>query len=192
MTTTTLPINQQVDATSNAVFVQDLVATGKLISQGTLTVDGNATITGTLTSTNSAPKTVAASGTTLALTGAQTGASVILSRAAGSTITLPAPVVGTRFRFYVGVVTTGGNVYKVITSAGTVFLAGGVYIDKALTVTRYAADGSTIVSINLNGTTTGGLTIGDYFDVTCITATEWSIEGTLSASGTLATPFATS
>lgn len=128
---------------------------------------------------------------TLTLTAAQSGSTIILNRAAGCTITLPAAVVGANFTFVVGTVTTS-NAHKVITSAGTVFLAGGLFFDKALTVTRYAADGSTIVSVNLNGTTTGGTAIGDLFTVDCTTSTIWNVSGTVTASGTLATPFATS
>jgi hypothetical protein len=86
------------------------------------------------------------------------------------------------------------NTYKVITDTTTTFLAGGVYMDKSLTVTRYAANGSTIRSINLAGSaqTTGGGTVGDYFKCVLVSPTQWHIEGTLSATGTLATPFATS
>lgn len=125
------------------------------------------------------------------LTSSQTGVTFILNALAGLTVTLPAPVVGTTFTFYVGTVPTS-NAYKIITDASTTFLAGGIYVDKALTITRYDANGSTIRSISLNGTTTGGATIGDSITLVCVTATQWSIQGTYSASGTLATPFATS
>jgi len=183
--TTSLDISRQVNLSSNAIECQDLDASGNM------TVAGNLTVTGTLTNTGAAPRILTANAATLAPTAVQSGSTIILSRLAGSTITLPAPVVGLSFDFVVGIVNTS-VAYKVITDASTTFLAGGVYIDKALAITRYDADGSTIRSINLNGTTTGGLTVGDYFRLKCITATQWSIEGTLSASGTLATPFATS
>ena len=55
----------------------------------------------------------------------------------------------------------------------------------------YAANGTTIRALSSNGTTTGG-TIGDRYKVTCISATQWAIDGQVVATGTAATPFATS
>lgn len=167
---------------------------GNDVTFATVTTTGNATVGGNLTvtgTTSSSPKTVSVTAATLAPTSAQTGTMFMLNRLAGSTITLPVPVIGTRFSFYVGTVNTS-VAYKIITDAATTFLTGGVYVDKSLTITRYDGDGSTHVSFNWNGTTTGGLTKGDYVTFTCIGATLWTVEGTCTASGTLATPFATS
>lgn len=133
----------------------------------------------------------AVSVTTATLTAGASGTTYILNRLAGSTITLPTPVVGTTYTFIVGTINTSGS-YKVITSAGTVFVSGSMIVNKAGTVTAYVADGSTDVSVNFNGTTTGGAGIGDQFTLTCVSATEWACLGTTQASGTLATPFATS
>lgn len=175
----------QADFGGNSVYANDFfpgnTVPGSL--SGTALSTTNTNLNNVQTGTN-------ITGATLAPTAAQSGTTFVLSRLAGVTVTLPAPAVGLKYTFVVGGVPTS-NAHKVITSAGTVFLLGGVYIDKALTITRYDADGSTIVSINLNGTTTGGLTIGDQFDVICVSATEWTVAGTLTASGTLATPFAT-
>ena len=128
---------------------------------------------------------------TATLTSAQSGTTIVLNRAAGSTVTLPTPIVGMDFTFVIGTALTS-NAYKIITSAGTVFISGGLYFDKALTITRYDGNTSTIVSINLNGTTTGGATVGDTFNLVAVSPTQWAVEGTVTASGTLATPFATS
>ena len=125
------------------------------------------------------------------LTNSQMNSNVIFNSATGFTVTLPAPVVGATFNFIIGTVATSGS-HKIITSAGTVFLTGGVYFDKSLTITRYDGNNSTHVSLNFNGTTTGGATIGDTVTLTCVSATSWTVEGTVTASGTLATPFATS
>jgi hypothetical protein len=151
---------------------------------------GNTT-PGNLTATvgNNAGATTLTASTTL--TAAQSGQTFVLNALAGFTITLPKPTVGANYIFVIGAVTTS-NSYKIITDASTTFLAGGLFFDKALAVTRYAADGSTIRSINLNGTTTGGATIGDIFTIDCVTGTVWSVAGTVTASGTLTTPFATS
>lgn len=144
-----------------------------------------------LSSQFSGGNTVSLTAATYAPTTSQAGAVFIFNRAAGTTVTLPAPVVGTTYTFAIGTVATS-NAQKIITDAGTTFLLGGIYFDKSLTITRYDGNGSTHVSLNLNGTTTGGATIGDIFHLTCVSATEWSVEGTVTASGTLATPFATS
>lgn len=185
--TTALPINQQVNLLNDALMVYDVVASNSLVSQGPLIVDGLATFKGG-TSGASAVQTVTAA--TLAPTAAQSGTKYMLNVLTGTTVTLPAPVVGLTYSFY-SILAPTSNAYKVITSAGSVFLTGGIFTDKTLTITRYDADGSTILSLNWNGTTTGGI-VGSYATFTCISATEWLVEGVQVASGTLATPFATS
>jgi hypothetical protein len=127
---------------------------------------------------------------TATLTPSQSGITFVFNSASGTTVTLPAATPGITYNFAIGTVATS-NAQKVITPA-SVFLTGGINFDKSLTVTRYAADNSTIRSINLNGTTTGGATIGDIFTITCVSSTSWTVSGTVTASGTLATPFATS
>lgn len=127
----------------------------------------------------------------------ESGADVIWNHATGHTITLPAPVVGLRFRFLVGVTNTGGN-HKLITDAGTTFLKGSLLT--AIEDTTPAANpgpkdfllnGTTHVAITMNGTTTGGL-FGTCFEAVCISSTVWLVTGYLKASGTIATPAATS
>ena len=177
--TTSLDISHRYDFKGNAIQTKDL------------DLDGNLTVAGTTTIATATPRVATLAASTGSLFSNQTGTIALLSIAAGDTVTLPAPVVGTTFDFYVSIVPSGGS-YKIITNSGSVFLAGGIFIDKALTVTRYAADGTTIRSINLNGSTTGGATIGDFIRLTAVTATQWSVQGIVTASGTLATPFATS
>lgn len=124
---------------------------------------------------------------TFAPSASQTGNTIILN-VATTTVTLPAPVVGLTYTFVVG---TAATAQKVITNAGTVFLSGSILTNKAGVVTGNVADGSTDVSINLNGTTKGGF-IGDTFTVTCVSTTEWGVSGICQGSGTLASPFGTS
>jgi len=131
--------------------------------------------------------------------------------AATTTITLPAvnastnPVqsgpgqdpntlnnLGASFTFFLPSTATA---VKVITGAGD-FLEGQVITGISATtpagsIVMYAADGSTHRSINLNGTTTGGIG-GSFFTVMPVTANTYMIYGKLIGSGTLATPFATS
>lgn len=148
---------------------------------------GNTT-QGQLNQTGSGVENTLTANTTL--TSSQSGETFVLNALAGLTVTLPAAVVGTTYTFVLGVVPTS-NAYKVITPS-SVFLGGGIYFDKSLTITRYDATNTTTRSLNLNGTTTGGAAIGDTFTVTCVSSTVWAVSGTVTASGTLATPFATS
>jgi hypothetical protein len=117
----------------------------------------------------------------------------IFDRAAGVVFTLPAPVVGMEFEFLVTVAVTS-NAHKVITNSASVFLVGGIIMGD-VTVAQsgdyFEADGSTHVAISAAGTTTGGL-LGERYKVTCISSTQWAIEGVCHGAGTLATPFATS
>jgi hypothetical protein len=86
---------------------------------------------------------------------------------------------------------TTATAVKVITAASN-FLLGGTSMSTAdAAASNFVANGTTIRSINLNGTTTGGIA-GSFFTVTAVTATQWLIQGELIGSGSLATPFATS
>ena len=55
----------------------------------------------------------------------------------------------------------------------------------------FAADGSATRSINLNGTTKGGIA-GSFVTIVATAANTYMVYGKLIGSGTLATPFATS
>lgn len=122
------------------------------------------------------------------------GALCIFDQAAGLQYTLPAPStlqIGAFFEFGT-LVSVTSNSAKVLTDATTTFLVGSISIQTIATVTPagFSANGTTIRSVNGNGTTTGGL-IGDGFRVTLINTTQWYVTGLMIGSGTLATPFAT-
>ena len=132
-------------------------------------------------------------GATRTLLADESGMTCLFDRAAGIVYTLPAPVVGMRFKFKTNVTITS-NAAKVITNAATVFIVGGVIAASATVADSgdfFTADGSTHVAISSNGSTTGGV-IGDDYELVCISSTQWLISGLISGSGTLATPFATS
>ncbi len=136
---------------------------------------------------------IAPTGATRTLTAEESGSLCLLNDAAGVVFTLPAPVVGARFEFLVTVAVTS-NAHKVITNAGTVFLLGGIIMGDVTVATSgdyFEANGSTHVAISAAGATTGGL-LGERYQCTCISATQWVIEGVCHGAGTLATPFATS
>jgi hypothetical protein len=44
-------------------------------------------------------------------------------------------------------------------------------------------------TITLNGTTTGGVSIGDWIELVDIAADQWTVTGITTSSGTEATPF---
>lgn len=122
----------------------------------------------------------------------ESGALCLFDRAAGVVYTLPAPVIGMQFEFMTTVTITS-NAAKTITNSASVFLLGDVemIIAGSATTLAAAANGTTHVSISSNGSTTGGV-IGDRYRVTAISSTQWVIDGFVSGSGSLATPFATS
>lgn len=124
------------------------------------------------------------------LTAAQSGALVVFDKTDGATVTLPASTIGIWYDFLVDVASASVG-QKVITPA-SVFIKGTMpHLKTDNTFTYYAADGTATRSVNLNGTTTGGIA-GSRFRLTCRSATVWEVEGLLLASGTVATPFATS
>lgn len=132
-------------------------------------------------------------GATRTLLAEESGSLCLFDDAAGHVYTLPAPIVGARFEFLV-VTTVTSNAHKVITSAGTVFLIGGIVMCEqvvALSGDFFVADGATHVALTAAGATAGGLR-GERYEVTCISATQWCINGVCHGVGTLTDPFTTS
>lgn len=132
-------------------------------------------------------------GATRTLLAEESGAKCLFDRAAGNVYTLPAPAAGMQFDFSATVLVTS-NAYKVITNSASVFLIGSL-VGGSLTVADsgdvFQADGTTHVAVSMNGSTTGGL-VGGNIRFTAISSTQWLVEGDFVASGTVATPFATS
>lgn len=122
----------------------------------------------------------------------ESGALCLFDSAAGVVYTLPAPIIGMQFEFQT-VTTITSNAAKVITDSATTFILGLVDLQIAGSATALAAaaNGTTHRAISSNGSTTGGV-IGDRYRLTAISATQWVIDGIVSGSGALATPFATS
>lgn len=110
--------------------------------------------------------------------------------ATGTVYTLPVPVAGMTFTFFTTVTVTS-NAHAVATSGATVFLLGAVTIKTIATAAAgsFAADGTSIVTLSSNGSTTGGV-IGGKFTVTALNSTQWAINGCLIGSGGVSTPFA--
>ncbi len=125
----------------------------------------------------------------------ESGSLVTLSLAAGFTVTLPTPVAGMQFDFFVITSATSSGVYKIITKTiASEFLLGGVAMASLTAGANdfFVADGTAnAVSINLDATTKGGL-IGGWLRFIALSTTQWSVVGVPVGSGTLADPFASS
>jgi len=125
----------------------------------------------------------------------QSGALIVNNALTGALWTLPTPVEGMWFEFWTKLACTS-NEYKVITKTiATEFILGAVTATHATVAssgTAYpAVTGDSYVSLNLNGTTTGGVP-GDNFILTAISTTRWVASGWNVQSGTTATPWSTS
>ncbi len=113
----------------------------------------------------------------------------LLMGASGAALsfTLPAALgTGAKFKFVVSVVNTSNYVIQVANS--TDVMAGSIMSS----VTTTAAPWQTAASsdtITLNGTTKGGVNIGDYVELQDIASGVWYVTGTTVSSGTQATPF---
>jgi hypothetical protein len=135
---------------------------------------------------------------TLAVTTAITevlheGRTVLMTGAGGArTFTLPAATGGGgRYRFVVGEVNTSN--YLIKAAAGTQLFKGMIIgqsaTDSATDAPRTWTAGSTDDTITLNGTTTGGVKLGDFIEFEDVAATMWAVRGYITQSGAEATPF---
>ncbi len=134
---------------------------------------------------------VIACGSAKTLVAADSGALVLQDTAAGSTVTLPAPVVGMQFEIITTTSVTS-NSHIINTDAATTFITGGV--DSTSTTVAeggdtFVADGTSDVTLTSNGSTTGGLK-GSAYRFTAVSTTVWACTGVMAGTGTLATPFA--
>lgn len=120
---------------------------------------------------------------------AHDGKNLIMGGAgAARTHTLPAATgSGARFRFYVGAVNTSNHLVKV---TGDDTMDGHVLMlnDTDATVSGFEA-ASDSDTITLNGTTTGGASIGDWVELVDIATDQWAVCGMITGTGSEATPF---
>ena len=136
---------------------------------------------------------VSGQGATRTINANESGSTFLFDRAAGIVYTLPTAQPGLHFDFVVTTTVTS-NAAKVITAAGTELLIGGytnVDTDTSNAVAAFTANGSTHVSVSMNGTTTGAVA-GTKLRFTCLSSTRWMVEGIVQGTGTVATAFATS
>lgn len=114
---------------------------------------------------------------------------VVVERAAGSTITLPAANgSGFRYTFVVGTTITSNSLILQAASADDVMagvIVGAADTDSSVNAWEAAATSDTIT---LNGTTTGGIK-GDTITLIDIAEGQWAVSGIIQQTGIEATPF---
>ena len=184
-------IAQGVSRVPEDVFIEDgmeVVSGGLTVTAGGLTVTAGTTTLGasfvrdlvTLTATD-------------AITVAEHAGRILLMGEVGgdaaATFTLPAATgSGAEFQFIVSVVNTSNYVIAVADATDTIDGSVILHQDSANTVVSFntASDSDTIT---LNGSTKGGVSIGDEITLIDIAANQYMVKGVLTASGTEATPF---
>ncbi len=133
-------------------------------------------------------------GATKTLTSRESGSLIILDKADGIVLTLPAPTVGLYYDFVV-LTSVTTNAYKFSTATqGTDWFVGPIISDDSDTgdaLVAFQCNGSSHDNVSMNGTTTGGIK-GTFYRVKAISTTLWHIEGTDIGSSTVATPCSTS
>jgi hypothetical protein len=116
----------------------------------------------------------------------ENGSIVVLDRAAGSVVTLPAASRGLEFQFVVKTAVTS-NAYTV--DGGTDEFRGVILSAQNNAASKsFTGDPASDVKITSNGTTTGGR-VGSNFTVVCDTDGIWTAQGAMVSSTTAATPF---
>ncbi len=120
------------------------------------------------------------------------GKITLLSLAGGYTATLP-PATGSGivYRVHIGIVSTTGYVINVNPTTdnyeGNVVNIDTDSVDNE--ATGFVSTGSDDNRFTMNGTTQGGLTIGDWVEFLDAADTVWHVRGQLSGSGSIATSF---
>jgi hypothetical protein len=136
---------------------------------------------------------ISGQGATRSLNENESGSVALFDRAAGIVYTLPTAKPGIHFDFIVTTTITS-NAAKVITAAGTELLIGSLVsidTDSSNVTVGFIGNGSTHISVSMNGTTTGAV-LGTKLRFTCLSSTRWMVEGFVQGTGVVATPFATS
>lgn len=135
---------------------------------------------------------IIAGGSTKTLTKEDSGALVLLDQADGSVITLPTPEEGVQFTFAVSTSVTSNSHIITVADTSAEFLAGGIQmmIDTAATSEGQFLNGTSHITLTMNGSTTGGL-IGTVLEFTAYSSTQWMVTGLVAGSGILATPATT-
>lgn len=134
---------------------------------------------------------ISATASTLTVTAADhAGRTVVLNRAGGIAVTLPAASgTGDKYRFVVGTTFTTAGTIKVVGNDTMVGLALG--LDGDGVPANAWAIGGTDDTITMDGSTQGGVK-GDVYELEDIAADLWAVQIRVQQSGTEATPMSAS
>ena len=125
------------------------------------------------------------------LLASESGALCLFNLAAGFTYTLPAAAEGLWFEFWVTTTVTS-VLDRVACATGDFFLGSFIQsTDGTYTTAAHAANGTTHLAWEGDGSTTGGLA-GDWLRVHAISGSQWAVIGFGRATGSEATPWKTS
>jgi len=176
-----------------------LALAGTVVTSSAAELNVNDGLTATAAELNSAADTstriVTEAGTALSITVAlHDKRFIVMSETGGdaaATYTLPASAgTGATFKFFVGVINTSNYLIKVANASDVMY---GNIITSSTGDTPDLGQpwttGATADTITLNGTTTGGVAIGDWVELTDIITNVWAVTGVTTSSGTEATPF---
>ncbi|MDX0250289.1 hypothetical protein GOC31_16395 [Sinorhizobium meliloti] len=135
-------------------------------------------------------KPIALTAATLALALAtHAGATVVVDRAAGSTVTLPAATgSGAKFKLVVKTTITSNSLIVKVANATDVLTGSALFGQDAADTAVLFETAATDDTITLNGSTTGGIK-GDIIELEDLASGLWGVTVRGSATGTEATPF---
>lgn len=192
-----------VDANKDLATIRHLTISGNFVTGSTTLSEAELAVLDSLTSTQAeiiratdVSARIVVITASLSITEAlHEGKTCVLREAGGNalvTCTMPAATGGGgRYRFVVDEVNTSNYVIKSVAGAdimrGT--LIGASTTDSATDAARTWTAGATDDTITLNGTTTGGVTRGDWIELEDIAADGWAVRGVITQSGAEATPF---
>jgi hypothetical protein len=113
---------------------------------------------------------------------------LVLDRAAGITVTLPAATgTGYTYRFFVKTTFTGNGIIKVANATDVMTGFATLHQDAADTVATFDTAASSD-TITMNGTTSGGL-LGSQVELVDLATGLWGVRVETSATGVEVTPF---
>lgn len=153
-------------------------------------IEGNLQLGGSVTN-----DMVTLTGDTTLTVAAHSGKTLLLGEVGGNaalTVTLPAATgTGAMFTFVISVVNTSNYLIKVADATDTI---DGTILQMVTTAASGKAwtAGASDDTITLNGTTTGGVSIGDTLVLRDIASNQYTVQGVITGSGTLATMFSAS
>jgi hypothetical protein len=145
-------------------------------------------VTGTLKMTTTPPVAV---GSTLAVTSASAGATLLLNTASGSVATLPAATgSGATYKFVVSTTVTS-NSHKILAATTADFINGAAFGQHSGATLGFSSAAATNHSIQMPaaGSTPSGGFIDDYFEFTDVANNLWQCNGMFQGGTTVTTPF---